>query len=66
VSAYRVYWEIDVEADTVKEAAQKALAIQRRPDSTATVFDVTDESGETVRVDLDEDPVEAASGGKRE
>ena len=57
----RVRWEIDVEADNPTEAAQKAQAIQRKPDSTATVFDVTDEKGQTVRVDLDEpDKVRAA------
>lgn len=36
---YRVVWEIDIEADTPKEAAKKALKIQRDPESTATVFD---------------------------
>lgn len=51
----RIVWELDVEADTPEEAARQALAVQRRPDSTATVFDVTDEAGETVRVDLEED-----------
>ncbi|NQT93236.1 MAG: hypothetical protein HQ559_10780 [Lentisphaerae bacterium] len=51
----KVCWEIDVDADSPHEAAQKALTIQRKTDSTATVFDVTDEAGETVRVDLDED-----------
>ena len=49
-----VTWEVDVDADTPKDAARQALAIQRRADSTATVFDVTDESGHTVHVDLDE------------
>lgn len=33
-------------------AATVALAIQRDPESTATAFDVTDEQGKTVRVDL--------------
>ena len=37
---YRVRWEIDIEADTPEEAAALALAIQRKPDSIATVFDV--------------------------
>ena len=49
-----VTWDIDIDADTVEEAAQKALVIQRNPASTATVFDVTDERGETTRVDLDD------------
>lgn len=47
----RVVWEIDVEADSAQEAADKALAIQRNPDSCATVFDVKDRDGKIVRVD---------------
>jgi hypothetical protein len=35
-----VRWEITVEADTPREAAEKARASQLRPDTTATVFDV--------------------------
>lgn len=52
--SYRVRWEIDLAADDPGEAAARALAIQRNPDSTATVFDVTDAQGNTVRVDLEE------------
>lgn len=37
---YRVKWEIDIEAGTPEQAAQQALAIQRDPESTATVFEV--------------------------
>lgn len=48
----RVTWSIDLDGDTAAAAAVTALAIQRDPLSTATVFDVTDESGESVRVDL--------------
>jgi hypothetical protein len=48
----RVSWAIDVTADNAKEAAEKALAIQRDPDSLATVFDVQGRDGKTVRVDL--------------
>ncbi len=47
----RVRWEIDVDARTPKEAARKALTIQRDSESIATVFDVTN-NGRTVRVDL--------------
>jgi hypothetical protein len=47
----RVRWEIDVDARTAREAARKALEIQRDPGSIATVFDVT-YKGKTVRVDL--------------
>ena len=38
---YRVTWQIDIEADSPKEAAAKALVIMRDPSSIATVFDVT-------------------------
>jgi len=40
MSMMRVHWEIDVDADTPIEAAQRALAIQRNPESIATVFTV--------------------------
>lgn len=48
---YRVLWEIDIEASSPREAAEKALAIHRKPDSIATVFDVREakqEDGRTV------------------
>jgi hypothetical protein len=51
-----VRWEIDVDARTAREAAHKALAIQRDPASIATVFDVTTKD-RTVRVDLAKDTV---------
>lgn len=51
----RVRWEIDVEARTAREAARKALEIQRDPRSIATVFDVK-HKGKTVRVDLIDTP----------
>ena len=47
-----VTWEIDVDADTPREAVEEAFRIMQRPDTTATVFDVTDETGDTHRVDL--------------
>jgi len=37
---YRLRWEIDIEAATPIEAAEKALAAQRKPDGIATIFDV--------------------------
>jgi hypothetical protein len=40
---YRVIWEIDIEADSPLAAAKEALAIQRDPQSIATVFLVNDE-----------------------
>ncbi len=48
----RVRWEIDVDEDTPEAAAVVALAMQRDPESTATVFDITSGDGKTVRVDL--------------
>jgi len=52
--AYRITWEIDIDADSPREAAEQALIIHRNPESIATVFDVTDEGGHTERIDLDE------------
>ena len=50
---YLVTWQIDIEADSYREAAEQALVIQRDPDSTATVFDVhRKRTGHFVRVDL--------------
>ncbi len=43
MTMYAVSWEIDIEADSPMEAAQKALEIQRDPESIATVFLVSDE-----------------------
>ena len=37
---YHVVWEIDVSAESPRDAAAQALAIQRDPSSIATVFDV--------------------------
>jgi hypothetical protein len=63
---YRVTWEIELDADSPREAAAKALAIQRDPDSVATVFDVIDETGNRERIDLDktEDPDACAACGR--
>lgn len=56
---YRVVWEIDIDAESFKDAAQKALAIQRDPESIATCFVITDEGGNRRDVDLgEEDPSE--------
>ena len=51
---YRVKWEIDIEAESPEEAASRALIIQRDndPENAATVFDVSEMDGPTVRVDL--------------
>lgn len=58
--SYRVVWEIDAEADTPREAAEWALSIQRKPGSSAVVFDVHDGT-ETTRVDLDQPESEDAT-----
>ena len=49
-NTYRVRWEIDLDADSPLDAARRALSIQRNPESIATFFDVTDESGTTARI----------------
>jgi len=54
MTKYNVTWEIDVEADSVEEAALQALEIQRDPAGTATVFEVQEHGEETVtQVDID-------------
>jgi hypothetical protein len=53
--SYRVFWEMDIEADCPEEAAQMARYYQTKPSTTATVFDVRDEKGELTRIDLLED-----------
>ena len=50
----RVIWDIDVEADSPKEAAEKALETHRDTNSIATVFKVIDEKGNETIVDLQE------------
>jgi multidrug resistance efflux pump len=37
---FRVIWEIEIEADSPKQAAQEARVIQLTPGMSATVFDV--------------------------
>ena len=50
---YKVEWRIEIEADSPREAAQKALEIQRNPHSIATVFHVSrNDDGEVEIVDL--------------
>jgi hypothetical protein len=58
--AYRVLWEIDVITDNPVEAAREALKIQLDAGrSWSGVFDVFDDEGNKMRVDLDEDPATA-------
>ena len=51
---YHVTWDIDIDAENPVEAARKALAIQRNPESIATVFSVYDDNGRAQFVDLQE------------
>jgi len=52
---YHVIWEIDIYAQSPRDAAREAQAIQQDKDAMATVFDVTEEDSEkTVRIDLGE------------
>jgi hypothetical protein len=49
---YHVIWEIDLDAESPKEAAEMAWEIHRSPESIATVFSVCDEDGNLTQVDL--------------
>jgi hypothetical protein len=49
--SFRVAWEIDIDATSPREAAEKALRIQRDPDSHATIFSVA-EKRTIVQIDL--------------
>jgi hypothetical protein len=52
---FRVIWEIEIEANSAKEAAQRAREVQLRPDMPATVFDVWDHARQKMhRFDLAE------------
>jgi hypothetical protein len=54
---FRVIWEVEIEADSPKEAAQAARAIQLTPGMSATVFDVwAHVAGKMQRIDLVEQP----------
>lgn len=55
MATYKVLWEIEVEADTLHQAAFKAQTIQRDPESTATVFLVVTPEGTAYRVDTYDD-----------
>lgn len=52
---YHVVWEIEVSAASPLDAARNALAIQRDPESSATIFDVTEfdnQDADVVRIDV--------------
>lgn len=50
---YNVRWEMDVEADSPREAAERAREAQTREGTIANVFDVFDGDGRIHRIDLD-------------
>ena len=53
MAEFRVKWEMDIEADSPREAAEKALKIHRDPDSIATVFTTVRVSdGQVKHIDL--------------
>ncbi len=49
---YLVIWEIDIYADSPREAAEKAWDHMRYPFSTANVFTVINKDGDKIIVDL--------------
>lgn len=54
---FRVIWEIDIEAESPKEAAREARVIQLTPGMSATIFDVwAHVTGKMHRIDLIEQP----------
>jgi hypothetical protein len=61
---FRVVWQIDIwDAETHEEAARRALAIQRDPNSIATVFSVYDPKRETL---TDAEPFDITGRGNPE
>ena len=51
---YLVIWEMDIYADSPREAAEQAWGYMRAPDSIANVFLVLDKSGAETIIDLEE------------
>jgi hypothetical protein len=52
---FRVIWEIEIEADSLREAVQKAREVQLKPDMPATIFEVWDHARQKMhRLDLAE------------
>lgn len=52
MTTYHIVWEIDIEADSPREAVEQARAYQMDPNTSAVVFDAFDEDGDQERVDL--------------
>jgi hypothetical protein len=54
---FRVIWEIDIEAESPKEAVQEARVVQLTPGMSATIFEVwVHAAGKMHRIDLKEQP----------
>jgi hypothetical protein len=52
---FRVIWEIEIEADSLQEAVQKAREVQLKPDMPTTIFEVWDHARQKMhRLDLAE------------
>ena len=55
MTTYEIVWRIELDADSSREAAEKALAIQRDVFSSAVCFEVTPTgTNQTDRIDLEE------------
>ena len=52
MTSYSVNWQVEIDAESPVEAARQALKIHRDQNSTATVFDIYDEDGNSTHVDL--------------
>src|SRR5262249_30225800 len=55
---FHVTWTIDIDANNRQEAARRVLAIQRDPASIATVFEVKDDKGKVVEIELSRSGIE--------
>ena len=51
---FHVVWEIDVYAETPRDAAVQAFACMQKPFTTANYFEVFDQDGNKTSVDLEE------------
>lgn len=52
---YRVVWTLTVPAASALDAALFAQSVMRNPDAVASRFEITDEDGRYVVIDLDRD-----------
>tara|TARA_R110000765_G_scaffold66665_2_gene129096 strand:+ start:864 stop:1067 length:204 start_codon:yes stop_codon:yes gene_type:complete len=55
IKTYTIHWEVELDASSHKEAAEKARNMQLNVYSTATFFDVTcvDKEGDEVEIGID-------------